>query len=244
MTAVRNFGFRFPFGPLAFKDGAGAAGMPVMDHITANSKSLTVVEHSLAAAKLSILRAKATPVETFRRTLKEISIVLLTEAARDWETSSIKIQTPLKEAVGRNVTREVALVPILRAGLGMLEGMIQVLPDAAVGHIGLYRDEQTLRSINYFVRLPLGLSQMQVVLIDPMLATGNSACTAVSLLKEEGARRIQFICAISSPPGIQQLQTSHPDVAIVTAAVDPELNRAGFIVPGLGDAGDRCFGTG
>ncbi len=217
--------------------------MPVTDRITAGAGSATVVDHPLVSAKLSILRAKATSMELFRRTLRELSALLLMEAARGWQTTSLGIETPLKACIGQFLVRPVAFVPILRAGLGMLDGMIEVLPEAAVGHIGIYRDEQTLRPHTYLVRLPSGLSGMQVVLIDPMLATGNSACHAVSLLKAEGAERIQFVCAISCQPGIQQLQSHHPEVEIVTAAIDPELNDFGFIVPGLGDAGDRYFGT-
>jgi len=217
--------------------------MPVTDRVAAGSGSATVVDHPLVSAKLSILRARATPVELFRRTLRELSVLLLTEAARGWQTTSLGIETPLKQCVGQFLVRPVALIPILRAGLGMLDGMIEMIPDAHVGHIGIYRNEQTLRPTTYLVRLPPGLGQMQVVLIDPMLATGNSACQAVSLLKAEGAEHIQFICTISCLPGIQRLQSSHPDVEIVTAAIDPELNDFGFIVPGLGDAGDRCFGT-
>ena len=136
------------------------------------------------------------------------------------------------------------LVPILRAGLGMLDGMLRLVPDASVGHIGIYRDEETLRPVTYFSRLPTNLSEAQVVLVDPMLATGNSACEAVGVLKAQGAKRIQFLCLVACPPGIAQLQSTHPDVSIFTAAIDPELNNVGYIVPGLGDAGDRYFGTG
>jgi uracil phosphoribosyltransferase len=136
------------------------------------------------------------------------------------------------------------IVPILRAGLGMLEGMSRILPDANVGHIGLYRDEETLRPVTYFCRLPVNLAQAEVVLVDPMLATGYSASEAIALLKAQGAKRIQFVCLVACPPGIEQLRSAHPDVAIVTAVIDPQLNNSGYIVPGLGDAGDRSFGTG
>jgi uracil phosphoribosyltransferase len=203
-----------------------------------------VAEHPVLAAKLSILRAKTTAPEEFRRNLQETSILLLMEAARDWETAGIEIETPLKKCGGNILRRPVVFVPILRAGLGMLEGISRLLPDANVGHIGLYRNEETLRPVTYFCRLPVNLAEAQVVLVDPMLATGHSASEAVALLKAQGAQRIQFVCLVASPPGIEQLRSAHPDVAIITAAIDPELNDFGYIVPGLGDAGDRYFGTG
>ena len=171
-------------------------------------------------------------------------MVLLIEAARSWETVSTEVETPLRKCPAETLARPVTLVPILRAGLGMLDGMLKLLPDVVVGHIGIYRDEDTLRPVTYFSRLPPDLRALQVVLLDPMLATGNSAVAAVSLLKEQGAGRIQLLCIVSCPPGINQLHSSHPDIEIVTAAVDPELNDFGYIVPGLGDAGDRYFGTG
>lgn len=205
--------------------------------------SLSVVDNPLVTAKLSILRAATTALDEFRRNLQELSIMLLAEAGRDWETEPIEIETPLKQCTGRILRRPTVLVPILRAGLGMLDGALRVLPKAAVGHIGIYRDEETLLPVTYFCRLPVNLIDAQVVLLDPMLATGNSACEAVTVLKAQGAQRIQFLCAVACPIGIGKLQANHPDVSIVTAAVDPELNDFGFIVPGIGDAGDRYFGT-
>jgi uracil phosphoribosyltransferase len=210
---------------------------------TMKQPGVTVVDHALARAKLSILRAKATPMEVFRLNLQELSILLLVEAARNWETTSHEIETPLKKCGGHLLKRSITFVPILRAGLGMFDGMVKILPNANVGHIGIYRDERELRPVTYFSRLPASLTEAQVVLIDPMLATGNSACAAVAHLKSNGAQRIQFICLVACPPGIAQLQAQHPDVAIITAAIDPELNAAGYIVPGLGDAGDRYFST-
>lgn len=196
------------------------------------------------AAKLSILRAKTTTPEQFRHNVQEISILLLSEASRTWTTSPIEVSTPLKKCEGHILARPIVLVPILRAGLGMLDGMLRLVPEASVGHIGIYRDEKTLRPVTYFCRLPANLADAQVVLLDPMLATGNSACEAVSALKARGAQHVQFICLVACTPGIAQLQSSHPDVSIFTAAIDPELNDIGYIVPGLGDAGDRYFGTG
>jgi uracil phosphoribosyltransferase len=206
--------------------------------------NVKVVEHPLLAVKLSILRAKTTAPDEFRRNVQEMSILLLAEAARSWETASIELETPLQKCDGNILRRPIVIVPILRAGLGMLEGMSRILPDANVGHIGLYRDEETLRPVTYFCRLPVNLAQAEVVLVDPMLATGYSASEAIALLKAQGAKRIQFVCLVACPPGIEQLRSAHPDVAIVTAVIDPQLNNSGYIVPGLGDAGDRSFGTG
>jgi uracil phosphoribosyltransferase len=206
--------------------------------------NIKLVEHPLVAARLSILRAQTTMPQEFRRNLQEMSILLLAEAAQTWETAPIEVETPLKKCAGQILSRPVVLVPILRAGLGMAEAMSLILPEATIGHVGVYRDEKTLKPTTYFSRLPAKLGEAQTVIVDPMLATGNSACEAIAQIKENGARRIQFICLVACPPGIQQLQSAHPDVAIVTAAIDPELNEFGYIVPGLGDAGDRYFGTG
>ncbi len=170
-------------------------------------------------------------------------MLLLAEVAHAWDVTVNEIETPLKTCAGHILARPIVFVPILRAGLGMLDGISRMLPEASVGHIGVYRDEKTLRPTSYFCRLPSETSEAHVVLIDPMLATGFSATEAVSLLKKNGAKRIQFLCLVACPPGIEQMRSAHPDVAIITAAIDPELNEFGFIVPGLGDAGDRYFGT-
>jgi uracil phosphoribosyltransferase len=217
--------------------------MPTIDRITGKTPTVSAVDHSLTAMKLATLRARTTPLPQFRRCMQEISMLLLMEAARNWETTSLEIETPLQKATGQFPVRPVVLVPILRAGLGMLDGMLRLMPDVTVGHIGVYRDEQLLRPVTYFSRLPGNLAGAQVVLLDPMLATGHSACAAVSVLKRDGAEHIQFICVVSCPPGINQLLSAHPEVEIITAAIDPELNDFGYIVPGLGDAGDRYFGT-
>lgn len=205
--------------------------------------SVLLVEHPLVAARLSVLRAKTTRTEEFRRNLQELSILLLAEASRDWPVRAVPIETPLRACEGVAIAAPIVLVPILRAGLGMLDGMLRVLTDARVGHLGLYRDEDTLRPVSYYARLPTGLAEAQVLLLDPMLATGFSACEAVAVLKKHGAGRIQFVSIVACATGIAQLEGAHPDVPIVTAAVDPELNERGYIVPGLGDAGDRYFGT-
>ncbi|HEY4281554.1 MAG TPA: uracil phosphoribosyltransferase [Chthoniobacterales bacterium] len=202
------------------------------------------LDNPVAAAKLATLRDRTTPFVAFRAAMQEISILLLIETARNWSTTQTEIETPLKRCSVEVPDRPVVLVPILRAGLGMVDGMLRLLPDAMVGHIGIYRDEETLRPVTYFSRLPPNLRGTHVVLVDPMLATGNSAVAAVSSLKTQGSDQIQFVCVVSCLPGITQLQSIHADVEIITAAIDPELNDFGYIVPGLGDAGDRYFGTG
>jgi uracil phosphoribosyltransferase len=176
--------------------------------------------------------------------VQEIAILLFAEASRGWGTKVIDVETPLASCSGAILEKPIVLVPILRAGLGMLDGILRVAPDASIGHIGLYRDAETLRPVSYFDRLPVNIAAANVLLLDPMLATGHSACEAASILKAQGAQSIQFLCIVACPPGVQQFQTEHPDVPIVTAMIDPELNNHGYIVPGLGDAGDRYFGTG
>ncbi|MEY2507375.1 MAG: uracil phosphoribosyltransferase [Verrucomicrobiota bacterium] len=203
-----------------------------------------VVDHPLMAAGLSVLRAQQTTPEIFRRHLQELSVFLFVEASRSWNTHRINVQTPLASCDGAILAKPVVLVPILRAGLGMLDGIQRIAPDAAIGHIGIYRDAETLRPVSYFDRVPVNAAAAEVLLLDPMLATGNSACEAASILKAQGATSIQFLCIVACPPGIEQFQREHPDVPIVTTAIDPELDDHGYIVPGLGDAGDRYFGTG
>lgn len=211
---------------------------------TTHEPNVTVVKHPLVSSSLAILRAKTTTSADFRRALQEVSVLLLGHASAAWETVPHEVETPLKMCTGEILARPLVLVPILRAGLGMLDGMLALLPLAAIGHVGIYRDEKTLQPATYFCRLPATVSEAQVVLVDPMLATGNSACQALTLLKSNGATRIQFICLVACPPGVERVQSQHPDVHIITAAIDPELNEFGYIVPGLGDAGDRYFGTG
>jgi uracil phosphoribosyltransferase len=208
------------------------------------SPNVTILDHPLVAVKLATMRAQATTTAKFRAGLQDISVLLLAEASRAWTTTPVDVQTPLRSCIGAQLERPVVLVPILRAGLGMLDGMSRILPDAHVGHLGLYRDEETLRPVTYYSRLPANVVEAEVLLLDPMLATGHSACAAVSILKERGALNLRFVCIVACPAGIAQLQKEHPDVPIVAAAIDPELNSVGYIVPGLGDAGDRYFGTG
>ena len=201
------------------------------------------LEHPLAAAQLSLLRAKTTSPHEFRGALKKLALLLLMEAARTWEECSTEMESPLGTFQGSRLARPVVLVPILRAGLGREEGMMALIPEASTGHVGIYRDHETLRPIQYFSRFPPNIAEAQVLVLDPMLATGHSAAAALSLVKETGAQRLQFICVVACPSGIATLRTAHPEVRIITAAVDPELNGLGYVVPGLGDAGDRYFGT-
>jgi len=205
--------------------------------------NLIVVEHPLVGVKLAALRDRTTGTAEFRRNLQELSGLLLVEASRGWRTAPRAVETPLAATEGVTLAKRAMLVPILRAGLGMVDGMLHLLPDASVGHLGLYRDEKTLRPVSYYRRLPREIAEAEVLLLDPMLATGYSACEAVAVLKSHGARSIRFVCIVACPEGIAQLQSAHADVAIITATVDAGLNKVGYIVPGLGDAGDRYFGT-
>lgn len=202
-----------------------------------------ILDHPLAATKLAKLRSITTATEEFRRNLQELSILLLIEASRGWATRAVTIQTPLQSCDGAEFAKAIVFVPILRAGVGMLDGMLRLIPNAQVGHLGLYRDEKTLRPVSYYRRLPQNMAEAEVLLLDPMLATGHSACEAVRVLKAHGAQSIRFVCIVACPAGIAQLQSCHPEVPIVTAVVDAGLNDVGYIVPGLGDAGDRYFGT-
>ena len=203
-----------------------------------------VSDHPLVAAGLSVLRAKQTTPDIFRRHLQEVSVFLYVEASRTWESKAIELETPLAPFAGSMLAKPIVLVPILRAGLGMLDGIQRIAPEAAIGHIGLYRDAETLRPVSYYDKVPVNVAAAEVLLLDPMLATGNSACEAASILKAHGARSIQFLSVVACPTGIEQFHRQHPDVPIITAAIDPELDDHGYIVPGLGDAGDRYFGTG
>ncbi len=205
---------------------------------------LHLLDHPLAAAQLSIMRARVTPPNDFRCALQKLALLLLVEAARRWKTEAAAMESPLRSFEGRVLPRPIVLVPILRAGLGLQEGMMQLIPEASTGHVGLYRDPKTLRPVKYYCRLPENLAAAEALVLDPMLATGHSAVEAVSIVKAAGATRLQFVCVLACPPGVATLQSAHPDVPIIAAALDPELNDVGYIVPGLGDAGDRYFGTG
>lgn len=192
---------------------------------------------------LVTLRDAATPPELFRRMAVRISLLLAAEATRDLPVRHVTVQTPLAAADGRRVGTDVVVVPVLRAGLGMLDAVLELMPGARVGHIGLQRDELTAIASQYYAKLPAGLHDSVVVMIDPMLATGGSAVAAVGALKEAGARRIRFLCLVAAPEGAARMLEAHPDVPIFAAALDRQLSPAGYILPGLGDAGDRLFGT-
>ena len=205
---------------------------------------LTVVEHPLVQHKLSLMREKGTSTAVFRQLLREISQFLAYEVTRNLPMTTKRIETPM-EAMDAPVLagKKLALISILRAGNGLLDGVLELIPSARVGFVGLYRDEETLQPVQYYFKVPQALEDRLVIAVDPMLATGNSSVAAIDLLKKAGATNIRFLCLLAAPEGIARMKEAHPDVPIVTAAVDSHLNDNGYIVPGLGDAGDRMFGT-
>ena len=203
-----------------------------------------IVEHPLLQHKIGILRNKQTGTKEFRDLVGEVASLLCYEATRDLPTEEVEIETPVAVAKTKVLAgRKLAFVPILRAGMGMLDGMLSLVPAAKVGFIGLYRNEETLEPVEYFCKLPEDIHERDVLVLDPMLATGGSAVDAVSIVKKRGAKRIKFICLIAAPEGIEKLHSAHPDVDIYVGALDDCLNEKGYIVPGLGDAGDRIYGT-
>ncbi len=207
-------------------------------------KSLHVVNHPLILHKLSLMRDKHTPSAVFRQLLREISLLLAYEVARDLPVTMHTIETPLAEMQAPILKgKKLVVVSILRAGNGLLEGMLDLMPSARVGHIGLYRDPETLQPVEYYFKVPEDIAERPVIVVDPMLATGNSVSYAIKRLKEKGAKDIRLVCLLSAPEGIRHFAAEHPDVPVFTAAVDSHLNDHGYIVPGLGDAGDRMFGT-
>ncbi len=193
--------------------------------------------------KLTELRDWGANHREFRALLDEIAMLMVYEVTRDWPTKPRPVQTPLEQSVGKTLARQVTLVPILRAGLGMCDGVLKILPDARLGHLGVRRDETTLEPFSYYQKLPPDIAQTEVLLIDPMLATGGSAVAAVTFLKRAGVTAIKFVCLVAAPEGVATLHKMHPDIPIYCAAVDRQLNEKGYILPGLGDAGDRIFGT-
>ena len=206
--------------------------------------ALTVIEHPLIQHKLSILRDKSTPTKLFKELVDEIAMLMAFEATRDLPLEDVTIETPLETMHARRLSGyEPVLVPILRAGLGMVDGIRALMPSARVGHIGLYRDHETLQPVEYYFKVPPDLAQRDVFVLDPMLATGGSAVDAIANLKAAGARRIRFMCLVAAPEGAEKLVAAHPDVPVFAAALDRQLNENGYILPGLGDAGDRLFGT-
>ena len=203
-----------------------------------------LIDHPLVQHKLTLMRRKDASTNSFRRLLNELSMLMAYEVTRDMPMQEIEIETPLETMKAKVIDgKKLVLVSILRAGNGILEGMLSVVPGARVGHIGLYRDPKTLTAVEYYFKMPSEMQDRDIVVVDPMLATGNSAIAAVERMKEMSPKSIKFVCLLACPEGIKALQTAHPDVPIYTAAIDRELNNHGYILPGLGDAGDRLFGT-
>jgi uracil phosphoribosyltransferase len=203
-----------------------------------------VIKHPLVQHKLTLMRQKDTSTNSFRRLLNELSMLMAYEVTRDMATQDIEIETPMEKMTGQVIDgKKLVLASILRAGTGILDGMLTVVPGARVGHIGLYRDPKTLQAVEYYFKMPKDMEERDVIVVDPMLATGNSAAAAVERVKKLNPRSIKFLCLLAAPEGVATLQAAHPDVPIYTAAIDRELNGHGYILPGLGDAGDRIFGT-
>ncbi len=208
------------------------------------NNNVHVITHPLVQHKLTLMRNKEASTNSFRRLLNELSMLMAYEVTRDMPVQQVKIETPLETMDAPMIDgKKLVFVSILRAGTGILDGMLNVVPGARVGHIGLYRDPKTLQAVEYYFKMPQGMADRDVIVVDPMLATGNSAAAAVTRLKQLGPRSIKFVCLLTCPEGVATLQAAHPDVPIYTAAIDRGLNDHGYIMPGLGDAGDRIFGT-
>jgi uracil phosphoribosyltransferase len=204
---------------------------------------LTIVDHPLLKRDLSILRSRETPHGAFRKVVTDLSAILAYEAMRDLRLTAYDLETPLESTTGYRLADEIIVVPILRAGLGMVDGFVRFAPEARVGHLGMYRDESTLEPVDYYKNVPSGLENAWIFVADPMLATGGSASGALTTLKALGGRRFRFVCIVAAPEGVARLREHHPDVPVYAAALDRTLNENGYICPGLGDAGDRIFGT-
>ena len=203
-----------------------------------------VIDHPLIQHKLTMIREKNCGTKVFREVVNEIAMLMAYEVSRDMPLEDVVIETPMGKSTQKTLSgKKVAIIPLLRAGIGMVDGILELIPAAKVGHVGLYRDEETLQPHEYFVKLPEDIASRQLFVVDPMLATGGSAIMAIDSLKERGASNIKFVCLVAVPEGVKALQEAHPDVDIYTAALDERLNEDGYIVPGLGDAGDRLFGT-
>jgi uracil phosphoribosyltransferase len=214
--------------------------------VTAAVETGVVIEvrHPLVQHKLSYLREKDTPTVHFRKIANEVTLLLTYEATKDFPTEEVEIETPLERTTVQRISgKKVAVCPVLRAGMGMLDGVLSLVSGARVGFIGLYRDEETLEPVEYYVKLPSDLAERDAIVLDPMLATGNSSVAAITSVKDAGARSITLVCLVAAPEGIERVHEAHPDTRIVTASIDRGLNERGFIVPGLGDAGDRLYGT-
>ncbi|SFO32272.1 uracil phosphoribosyltransferase [Roseovarius lutimaris] len=208
------------------------------------TQHLTIVDHPLVQHKLTLMREKETSTAVFRQLLREISQLLAYEVTRELPMTPREIETPLQKMDAPVLAgRKLALISILRAGNGLLDGMLELIPSARVGFVGLYRDEETLQPVKYYFKVPENLAERLVIVVDPMLATGNSSAAAVQMLKDAGATNIRFLCLLAAPEGVARMKEAHPDVPVVTASLDERLNEKGYILPGLGDAGDRMFGT-
>ncbi|HFD15355.1 MAG TPA: uracil phosphoribosyltransferase [Rhodospirillales bacterium] len=206
--------------------------------------SVTIVDHPLVQHKLTLMRRKETPTAEFRRLVREVAMLLGYEITRDLPLTTVSVETPLMETEARVLAgKKLCIVTILRAGNGLLDGMLDLLPSARVGHVGIYRDPATLRAVEYYYKVPQDIAERPVIVVDPMLATGNSAAAAVARLKRDGATDLRFACLLAAPEGVAHFHEAHPEVPIFTAAVDRGLNDHGYILPGLGDAGDRIYGT-
>ena len=209
-----------------------------------NMSKVTIMEHPLIKHKIGIIRRKETGSKDFRQMISEIAMLMCYEATRDLKLQDVDIETPIcKTTVKELEGKKLAVVPILRAGLGMVDGMLTMIPAAKVGHIGLYRNEETLEPVEYYCKLPKDCSEREIFVVDPMLATGGSSVATIQMLKERGCKNIKFMCIIAAPEGVERMQKEHPDVDIYVGALDEKLNENGYIIPGLGDAGDRIFGT-
>lgn len=216
----------------------------IRQSVTGTHPNLTVVNHPLVQHKMSLLRAADTPKKIFRELVEELSMLLAYEATKELPLRSVTVETPLERMEGRRVAgKKVTLVPVLRAGLGMVDGVLRLMPSARVGHIGLYRDHHTLQPVSYYFKIPGDAGAREFIVLDPMLATGGSASAAVQALEDGGAGAIRLMCIVAAPEGVERMQQDHPDVPVITAALDRQLDENGYILPGLGDAGDRLFGT-
>lgn len=206
--------------------------------------NVNVMTHPLIQHKVTLIRNVETGSKDFRELLEEITLLMGYEITRDLPLEDVEVQTPLVKAIGKQIAgKKLGIIPFLRAGLGMVNGLLELMPMAKVGHVGLYRDPETLKPVEYYCKLPSDLSERRIIVTDPMLATGGSASAAITLLKEKGARDIQLMCLVAAPQGVEAVNKEHPDVRIYVAALDEDLNEHGYILPGLGDAGDRIFGT-
>jgi uracil phosphoribosyltransferase len=204
---------------------------------------VTVVDHPLVARHLSVLRDRATPSGEFRRRMREAAMLIGYEALRDLRLAEIDVDTPLETTAGARLGDDIVVIAILRAGLGMVEGFLALMPEARVGHLGMYRDEDKLSPVGYYESIPDHGPEAEIVLVDPMLATGGSAASALRILKQRGAQRLRFVCLVAAPEGLEALQAEHPEVPVFCASIDRQLDERGYIRPGLGDAGDRLYGT-